>query len=433
VVNAADSSSEQYYVAWASSDKPPSWDDAIAIYVPPGQSRTVHVPRPDELPEADRLVLKGDASEFDNMYFDVPPRRQEWNVVYVGEDEANDPKGLFYYLQRALGDTPHCSVNIVAQRGDEPLELQDPESTSLVVISEAIAPQKLETIQGFLEAGGSLFLVPATREAAVSLASFTGKAELANEDDDRVDDYVMLADIDFSHPVFASMASPRYSDFTKIHFWSHFQFKVQDDSSVRILARFDNGDPALWEQSVGEGHIFVFASGWRPRDSQLALSSKFVPLLASVLEQASGGPIELANYTIGETVHFPPSRDISLPVTLLKPDGTRVSLSSGSQQYDAARQPGIYEVSLSGERHRFAVNLATRESDTAPMDVERLEQLGVRLGKQATPSEESANQRQLRDVELEGRQKLWRWLIAIALVVLVVETWWAGRATRKRA
>jgi hypothetical protein len=42
-------------------------------------------------------------------------------------------------------------------------------------------------------------------------------------------------------------------------------------------------------------------------------------------------------------------------------------------------------------------------------------------------AQELARLRQLHDTELEGRQKLWRWLLVAALAVLGVETWWAGR------
>ena len=96
--------------------------------------------------------------------------------------------------------------------------------------------------------------------------------------------YALLGDIDFTHPVFATLASPRYNDFTRIHFWRHIKFTIADSDRVRLLARFDNGDPALWEHSSGLGRVFVLASGWRPRDSQLALSSKFVPLLGGILD-----------------------------------------------------------------------------------------------------------------------------------------------------
>jgi hypothetical protein len=79
------------------------------------------------------------------------------------------------------------------------------------------------------------------------------------------------------------------------------------------------------------------------------------------------------------------------------------------------------------------VNLAAAESNTTPMALEQLEQLGLRLGQNLTRAERLNQIRQQRDTELEGRQKIWRWLIVGALGVLVLETWWAGRASRQIA
>ena len=64
------------------------------------------------------------------------------------------------------------------------------------------------------------------------------------------------------------------------------------------------------------------------------------------------------------------------------------------------------------------------------MDDEILEQYGVSLGDHPTATEKNQRQRQLRDVELEARQTLWRWLLVAALCVLVLETWLAGRKSR---
>ena len=38
----------------------------------------------------------------------------------------------------------------------------------------------------------------------------------------------------------------------------------------------------------------------------------------------------------------------------------------------------------------------------------------------------------MRDLELESKQKLWQWLISGALVLLIMETWLAGRLTAKK-
>ena len=52
---------------------------------------------------------------------------------------------------------------------------------------------------------------------------------------------------------------------------------------------------------------------------------------------------------------------------------------------------------------------------------------------QAPSAEEIDRRRQLHDTELERSQQLWRWLIVATLVVLLVETWLAGRLSRYRS
>jgi hypothetical protein len=79
---------------------------------------------------------------------------------------------------------------------------------------------------------------------------------------------------------------------------------------------------------------------------------------------------------------------------------------------------------------RFAVNLDPAESDTSPVAPEVFEQLGCRLAGRTDAVREAERLQQLRDVELESRQKLWQWLVAATLGVLIVETWLAGRLAR---
>jgi hypothetical protein len=117
-------------------------------------------------------------------------------------------------------------------------------------------------------------------------------------------------------------------------------------------------------------------------------------------------------------------------ITVRAPDGRDIALPAGTTTFDETDQPGIYGVTGGATDWRFAVNLPAAESDTAPLDVEQLEQRGVRLGTSLTRAERVDRVRQQRDTELESRQKVWHWLIAAALCVLAVETWWAGRAER---
>ncbi|HQU44957.1 MAG TPA: hypothetical protein PK867_19230, partial [Pirellulales bacterium] len=100
-------------------------------------------------------------------------------------------------------------------------------------------------------------------------------------------------------------------------------------------------------------------------------------------------------------------------------------------QFDGTDRPGIYRLRVGDGEYPFAVNLAAAESNTAPMELERLEQLGVRFASQLTRAQRAEQLRQQRDTELESRQQLWRWLIVGVIGLLILETWLAGRAGRK--
>ncbi len=425
ILNAEDSTTEQFYVSWG-SEEDEDWGDAVAIYVPPGQSRVVTIPRGGAAGDADRLRLTGDGCQFDNDYYVAPLKQREVPIVYLGSDDEVDGQGLRYYLDLALAETPRRKIVFDDRTGTESLQLADAGSPQLIVVTEAVSKGQLAELEQYARQGGTLLIVPKTDAAAVSLTSFV---DVSTDDAEVVQaDYAMLGEIDFTHPLFASFASPQYSDFTKIHFWQHRRITAKDPSA-HVVARFDNGQPALWEQAFGDGQIYVLASGWHPRDSQLARSTKFVPLVAGILERAGGGEAGWTDYRVGESISLEETGPAEKQYTVFKPDESQLELLSGTTQFEFG-QPGIHQIHDQQEETEVAVNLASSESDTAPMTVEQLEQHGVLLGTQTTQSEEIARQRQLRDMELEKRQNYWRWLIFGALGLLMCETWLAGRKSR---
>ena len=79
----------------------------------------------------------------------------------------------------------------------------------------------------------------------------------------------------------------------------------------------------------------------------------------------------------------------------------------------------------------FAVNVDRAESITATIPVENLEAFEVKIGEQKTASTELAQMRQMRDRDIENRQKAWKWLILGAIVLLIAETWLASRTETK--
>jgi hypothetical protein len=245
--------------------------------------------------------------------------------------------------------------------------------------------------------------------------------------------YALFGQVAFEHPLFAPFADPRFSDFTKIHFWKHRRLNADDFKDAKVLARFDQGDPALLQVPVGKGLVFVLASGWHPADSQLALSSKFVPLLFSLLDLSGGVKAQLAQYVVGDPITLP-ATNASQTFVVRKPDGTEAKVAAGDR-FAGTDLPGIYTVNTGTNLLRFAVNSDAAESRTAPLPLEELERLRLPLHASSPEQVKRAEEKRLRlqATELEQRQKLWRWLIVAALTVLIMETWVAGWLTRRQA
>jgi hypothetical protein len=133
---------------------------------------------------------------------------------------------------------------------------------------------------------------------------------------------------------------------------------------------------------------------------------------------------------VHEPVALPPA-DTATAREVQKPDGTRVKLAADGKAFTDTDEPGLYQLQAGATVQQFAVNLLAAESNTAPLALEQLEQLGVRFGTELTRAERIDRQRQQRDTELESRQKVWRWLIVAALVIVILETILAGRAARQ--
>ena len=189
-----------------------------------------------------------------------------------------------------------------------------------------------------------------------------------------VKDYALLAQIDFQHPLFAAFADPRFSDFTKIHFWKYRRLDAAPLAGAQVVARFDNGDPAIVQVPLGKGSVVILASSWRPADSQLALSSKFVPLLHALLEQSSNLPSQKAQYFVGDEVPLPAGAAAAHRAQARRHRGRR---RARARSFPRTDQPGIYSVTPG--TLRFVVNLAPDESRLTPLPPERLTSLGVPL------------------------------------------------------
>ena len=427
---------DQFELQWTSDDGEVA--SKKLVQVPSGQSRAVRFPRESMTV---RLVLTDDAEPFDNTRYFAKPAAMKRRVVTVGSPagEESDPdssgKGLFFFLERinltnrfrdvAFSTSNNSVANLTGLM---------PVHTPLVVVGDHINKQQADVLHAYLNSGGNVLGVLSQHEygndAVQAWRALTGLETLVIAEAE-VDDYALLSNIDFRHPFFVLFADSQFNDFTKIRFWSYRQLSASHEQPWRVLARFDNSAPAFVERGIGKGKLWLLAAGWHPEDSQLALSSKFVPLISSMFDASDSIrhtddsylvdipiPLDFMSAVDSET-----NGTDANTVELLHPRGHLLPVENGAFIPDV---PGVYTVTAAGESTSLAVNVSHRESKTTAMDVSQLEQRGVRIGRRESAIQIIDHQRQMKDVELESNQQIWRFLIFAALAVLGVETWLAG-------
>jgi hypothetical protein len=435
VSNDPDSKKEQFLVGWSAQDEKGWVANPIEVYVPPGQSRIVFLPGVDTNSAAARVRLMGDEEAFDNVVFVSVPKALVVTVLYLGNEEETDARQPLYYLKRALQSTARQVVRVTSHRTDVPIPQELVNEADLLIMTDS-AGDSLPALRKVIEAGKVALYVPKSSAASHGLlqllgvgngaGSADGMNSSADESDGRRTQYAMLAEIDFRHPVFAPFADPRFSDFTRIQFWKYRRLDPLTFPAGRVLAKFDTGDPALMEVPLGGGRVFAMASGWHPEDSQLALSTKFVPLLYAFIEQSGAPPPPPVQYFVGDNVLFADFKS-SAPVEVLSEHGLS-SLDSPKDAFTGTTRPAVFAARSGGEQRSFAVNLDPMESRTAAVHSEELESLGAPVIREGSaPEKIAAAQVQVHRTELEKSQKLWRWLILGCIGVLLGETWLAGR------
>jgi aerotolerance regulator-like protein/VWA domain-containing protein len=456
VTNSADARKESFSLRWEGSAAA-----AVPVYVPPGQSRVIAPPKRPEEAASTSLILTGDDHDFDNKVHIAEARSETKLVVYCGTDKPDDPEGLRFYLEGVFAASRRYRIEMIGWREnwkENPLTLSlSPqgrgegtrgERPSLVVLVEPEADAGA-FVTGHLASGGAVLIAARSPNNGTASLKQCGLEDVSlTEATVRRD--AMLGDIDFEHSLFAPFAESQFSDFTGIRFWKHRALAglVRSDSESnrevvsradgtpqsgmpRVLCRFDDGSPAFVEFTVGKGRVWLMTAGWHPSDSQLARSSKFPPLMFRMLEQAAGVVSRPESVSVGSSIPWPTSAaGFASRGTVRLPDGRAVTDLPLESAFAETDQPGLYGLEVEGRSDTVAVNLAVEESRTAPLPIEQLESLGVRLGTAERPEDvrrAKDRERQLQLVELEQTQKLWRWGLLAVIGLLLIETWLAGR------
>ncbi len=415
-----------------------------------GQRRTFLLPDTVEgQPQIVGVELLGDPHPFDNVV-DLPiDARGTIHVAHAGSVDANNADTMRYYLQRALDGNETDPIEVADLLSADGVAVPAAADVRLVFVTEVVPETLATSLEAVLQRDGMIVIVLKTAEMATSVKNLLPPGCTVGEAD--VKDYAMLGQIDFSSALFANFADARFSDFSSIRFW-HLRKLTMDGTppkTVRILASFDSGTPAVIEyQHPAGGRVILLAAGWHPDDSQWALSTRFPPMIQRFVTIANPRQAGHQLLEVGQRVN--PSELTGNAIwTLTRPDGspfvpeTVASASVGEDDETNDPSPETPSVNsvildepgrwmLSGENEEgkktisLLVTVASSESRTEPLPAGQLQALGMSpdiaaVGGSSQAATDPAAAAKLDASELESRQKFWRWMLLAGLCCLVLE------------
>lgn len=230
------------------------------------------------------------------------------------------------------------------------------------------------------------------------------------------------------HPALERFRGAQDVDVTTAEFQKRFALTpLANDRSVRVVARFTDGSPAMVEKQFGLGRVMLIASTASTEWNTLPLKPVFLPLVHQLVAYLAAGADGTRNGRVGEPLVKPlPLSEAARRITVTGPRGARSTLKPAVDErgatatLEAPREAGFYRLGVEGgETDLFAVNRDTAESDLRALDEAALRRLlpirgwaWIRLDEDLP----SALARSREGVEL------WRHLLFVALGLMALET-----------
>ena len=414
--------------------------EALVADLPPNGSATVDFAPVTlgDVPMSGTVRIAPDVLPRDDAFYFVVAPGQVVPVLLVGSGRGPDDPNLFLRRALGIGSAPTFDVNAVTV--DE-MTVSDLTGRQVVVLNDTRPPSGsvARALDEFVRSGGGLLVVAGER----SIWSADAPDLLAGEmgvPSDRVGRGGALGYVDYSHPVFEVFSAPRSGDVTTARFFRYRSIQPHDDATV--VARFDDGNPALTERYVGNGRVLLWASTVDSFWNDFAKKPVYLPFIHRVVEYLAGYAAPTPWFEAGQVLNLS-EQDVALGVgglsaadyVVMSPSGRRipVEVSGDRGGFINLMEQGLYEVhdgnAASEVPSVLAVNVDLAEADLTGVDPEELASMVTgRAG--GTREVEPGETRAMAADDLERRQSMWWYLLVAAALFFVAETLVSNRLSR---
>jgi hypothetical protein len=376
-----------------------------------------------------------DKLPLDNAFNFVVSPKEAIRIIIAERPGA--PRDASLYLSRALalGETPPFDI---VTRSIDSVSTEDLQRASVVILNDApVAQLTAERLGGFVARGGGLLIAMGSRATWPSGTGSTDilGATLGQPIDRTTGQAARLGALEYGDPIFEAFRAPRSGDFSGARFYSYRAVTPVKDGQV--LARFDDGTPALVGRRVGNGRVLLWTSSLDLQGNDLPLKAVFLPFVHRMVTTLASYTERPSWLTVGDVLEagraapVPGASRQVQPRVVLTPSGERVMLDGEGPDVLELAEQGFYEVRAQGRDAAppmtVASNVDLSESDLTPMDPEEVK-AGVlgRAGGAVPPGTNVSTT----DQEQEKNQRVWWYLLFAGIVILGLETLVGNRISR---
>ncbi len=392
------------------------------VQLPAGKTATVRFTHVFTKAGDNRGVVRiaaDDAVQHDNAYYfnaRVIPRIP---IVVLGNaaQGRSNPVGFFAAAALAPSDrSPFVVKPVIASQATA----AQIDAASVVVVADvsSLSADVVSAIKRLLSRGGGLLLMPADRTDADTFArTFAGitPCKLRRVINQPIrQNAAGLTQIDYTHPVFELFLRPHHGDFSSVQVRRYWE--VSDSQLSNVLARFDDGRPAILERAIDSGISMIWLTPAHPNWNNLPERAIYLPLLHQCIRRLAVRTEKQTAYLVGDTL------PLEVDGTIVGPDD--VELASARS---VAQAPGFYQMTgENAEPFVFAVNQPFEESQSDAVDAEEI----IAALEQPT----QPGQREVVTAGFAGRalddQGLWLYVLGALLVLLAGELLLGNRTVR---
>jgi aerotolerance regulator-like protein/VWA domain-containing protein len=375
------------------------------------------------------VKLPDDAIARDNVFdFVVSPTEPE-RVTLISLP-GTDRETLFLSRALAIGEDPRVELTT---RTPATFSDADARSAAVIIVDDVqVSDDLADRLSRFATAGGGLLIALGPHATWPARAASGVPAIPADTVDRTTGTPLRLGGLEYSHPVFELFRAPRSGDFSAARF---YEYRAVTQPTGQVLARFDDGAPALLERKIGAGRVLMWTSSLDMDWGDMPVKPVFLPFVQTVTKYLADYTEAPASLTVGQVVPAPRRLGGKLAMTsqgstiVVAPSGSRVSVDTEDGALELKEQ-GFYDVHTQGagpdSATTLAVNVDLDESDLTPMDPRELQAAvagraaGV-PGSMARPTAESQAQ----------AQRLWWYLLVAGGLLLAGETLLSNRLSQK--